>query len=110
MRRTIMMSSFLVIIGFSLQVGGCAFRAGDPPAPVYAPPPSESGPPPWTPAHGHRAKHHYYYYPESHLYFDLERRLYFYFSGGGWQASVSLPSGFQLRTGEYVSLDMDTDR
>ena len=109
MQRIIMMSMFLVMSGFPLLLGGCALRVGDPPAPVYAPPP-EPGPPPWAPAHWHRAKHHYYYYPESQLYFDLERRLYFYFSGGGWQASVSLPSGFQLSAGEYVSLDMDVDR
>jgi hypothetical protein len=100
---------FLVMTGFSLLLGGCALRVGDPPAPVYTPPP-ESGPPPWAPAHGYRAKHHYYYYPDSQVYFDAGRSLYFYFSGGGWQASVSLPSGIQISAGEYVSLDMDVDR
>jgi len=110
MRRTTMMSVFLVIVGFALLINGCALRIGDSPAPVYAPAPPESGPPPWAPAHGHRAKHHYYYYPESHVYFDAGRSLYFYFSGSGWQASVSLPSGIHLSAGEYVSLDMDVDR
>ena len=109
MQRIIMMSIFLIMGGFSLLMGGCALRVGDPPAPVYTPPP-ESGPPPWAPAHGYRAKHHYYYYPDSQVYFDAGRSLYFYFSGGGWQASVSLPSGIQISAGEYVSLDMDVDR
>jgi hypothetical protein len=60
--------------------------------------------------HGYRAKHSYYYYPDSYVYFDVGRSLYFYYSGGGWQASVSLPSGLHIAAGEYVALEMDADR
>ncbi len=110
MKRIISAAMFLVMIGFSLLQIGCTLTVGDHPAPVYAPPPPESGPPPWAPAHGYRAKHHYYYYPEPQVYFDVGRSLYFYYYGGGWQASVSLPSGIHISAGEYVSLEMDVDR
>ncbi len=110
MQRKISAAIFLVTIGFLFFEVGCTLRVGDHPGPVYAPPPPESGPPPWAPAHGHRAKHQYYYYSESQVYFDVGRSLYFYYYSGAWQASVSLPSGIHISAGEYVSLDMDADR
>ena len=110
MQRIISAAIFLVMIGLLFFQVGCTLSIGEHPALVYAPPPPESGPPPWAPAHGHRAKHHYYYYPESHVYFDVGRSLYFHYNGGGWQASVSLPSGIRISAGEHVSLDMDNDR
>ncbi len=75
--------------------------------PVYKPVPKEPGPPPWAPAHGRRAKYRYYYYPDSYVYFDIERRIYFYLSGSGWQASVSLPTGLYINVNSYVVLEMD---
>lgn len=79
--------------------------------PVYTPaPPPEPGPPPWAPAHGYRAKHHYYYYPASYVYFDTGRKLYFYYSDSRWQVSVSLPTAIHIDVGDYVALDMETDR
>jgi hypothetical protein len=80
--------------------------------PVYTPPPPppEPGPPPWAPAHGYRAKHRYYYYPASYVYFDVGTRTYFYYDGGQWQVSVSLPTGIHIEAGDYVVLDMETDR
>ena len=110
MRRIMLASIILMAIGFSLFQVGCTLSIGTPPAPVYAPPPPEPGPPPWAPAHGHRAKHSYYYYPESYVYFDVGRNLYFYYSGGGWQASVALPSGIHIAAGEHVALEMDANR
>ena len=110
MQRIIAAAFFSVIIGFAIFQVGCTLSVGNPPAPVYAPPPPEPGPPPWAPAHGHRARHNYYYYPESHVYFDVGRSLYFYYSGTRWQASVALPSGIHISAGEHVTLDMDSDR
>jgi len=100
------------MIAFSFIQTGCTLSIGDHPGPIYAPAPSppESGPPPWAPAHGRRARYQYYYYPESYVYFDAGRRLYFYFYGDAWQVSVSLPSGMHIRAGEYVRLDMEVDR
>ncbi len=110
MRRIMIASIFLAAIGLAIFQVGCTLSIGNHPEPVYAPPPPEAGPPPWAPAHGHRAKHQYYYYPESHVYFDVGRSLYFYYSGAGWQASLALPSGIHISAGEQVSLEMDSDR
>lgn len=70
----------------------------------------EQGPPPWAPAHGHRAKHRYRYYPESYVYYDSGRSVYFYYENGRWQVSVSLPSSIHIEVNDYVSLEMDTDK
>ncbi len=102
--------SILFIIGFSIGMSGCSLRIASPPEPVYTPPPPEPGPPPWAPAHGYRAKYRYYYYPESRIYFDIGRGLYFYFYGGGWHASVSLPAGIYIDAREYIVLEMDVDK
>ena len=104
MKRIIVIAVLMAGIGFSLIQVGCSLTIGNQPG--YG----EKGPPPWAPAHGYRAKHHYNYYPESHVYFDVGRGLYFYYDGGGWQASVSLPAGISISAGEYITLDMDTDR
>ena len=82
-----------------------AYRSQPPPAP----PPREPGPPPWAPAHGYRAKYQYRYYPEARVYYDTGRNLYFYYEGGRWGASVSLPSSIRINVSDYVSLEMDTD-
>jgi hypothetical protein len=111
MQRLIKPIILIVGIGFSLTIFGCP-----PPIvikeehPVYAPAPHEPGPPPWAPAHGHRAKHHYYYYPASYVYLDVERKLYFYLYTGQWQVSVSLPADIHINVSDYVILDMDTDK
>ncbi len=70
----------------------------------------KGGPPAHAPAHGYRAKHKYRYYPDSSVYHDTERSLYFYFKGGNWEVGASLPHNFQMGLGESVSLELDTDR
>ena len=110
MLRTINTLIFLGVMGFALFQVGCTLSVGGHPDQGYALQSSESGPPPWAPAHGHRAKHRYYYYPESHVYFDTGRGLYFYYGGDGWRASVSLPSEIRINVGEYVEFEMDHDR
>ena len=76
------------------------------PSPAY----KKGGPPPWAPAHGYRAKHRYRYYPSSRVYYEKERGVYFYYRNGEWQVSVSLPTSLRLDVGDYVTLEMDTDR
>lgn len=71
------------------------------------------GPPPSAPAHGLRAKeaaYSYYYYPSAGVYFNTSTRTYFYLNGGAWQASATLPSSVVIDTGDYVSLELDTDK
>lgn len=68
------------------------------------------GPPPHAPAHGYRAKHQYRYYPDCSVYYDNQRKLYFYIDGDHWEMSVSLPSHLRVRLGGSVSIELDTDR
>jgi hypothetical protein len=70
----------------------------------------KNGPPDHAPAHGYRAKHSYHYYPESHVYFDTGRSLYFYLSDGAWKVSASLPGSLKVSLGSHVSIDMDSDK
>ena len=73
-------------------------------------PPLKGGPPPWAPAHGYRAKHRYLYYPSSYVYFDIGRKLYFYYSVGEWRVSATLPAEICIDVGHYVTLEMDIDK
>lgn len=71
---------------------------------------TKGGPPPHAPAHGYRAKHAYRYYPCERVYFDTGRGMYFYLEGSSWQMSVSLPSALRIQLGDYVSIEMDSDK
>lgn len=74
--------------------------------------PTYASPPPWAPAHGHRAKqvqeYRYVYYPEQQVYYAPESSQWFWLSGGSWQFGVSLPSqfgGFSVSGGVPVVLN-----
>jgi hypothetical protein len=111
MKRWMGLLFLIVGIGFWVVTTGCYHeRVIVEERPVYVPVPAETGPPPWAPAHGHRAKHRYYYYPGSYVYFDVERRVYFYYRDAGWNVSVSLPVGFRIDVSDYVVLEMDTEK
>ncbi len=73
-------------------------------------PPDKKGPPPHAPAHGYRAKYRYHYYPACAVYFDINRKLYFYLSGDNWRVSAELPSGLRVKLGELVTLELETDK
>lgn len=68
------------------------------------------GPPDHAPAHGYRAKYQYRYYPDCKVYHDTARGVYFYLKGENWEVGVSLPSHLKKDLGEYVSLELETDR
>jgi hypothetical protein len=70
----------------------------------------KGGPPDHAPAHGYRAKHQYRYYPSRSVYFDTERKLYFYLKGENWEVGASLPTGLKTGLGDYVSFELDTDK
>ena len=69
-----------------------------------------NGPPAHAPAHGYRAKYQYHYYPRCKVYYDAAREVYFYLKGENWEVGISLPSHLKSDLGEYVSLELDTDR
>ena len=70
-------------------------------------------PPEHAPAHGRRAqqRYHYHYFPDAQVYFDLDRKLYFYISANRWRVSVSLPDYLKIRLGDRrVTLELDIDK
>jgi len=70
----------------------------------------KTGPPPHAPAHGYRAKYQYRYYPSNSVYYDTDRRLYFYLKGDNWEVGASLPSSVRVGLGDSVSIELDTDK
>jgi hypothetical protein len=78
--------------------------------PEYREPSEKGGPPPWAPAHGQRAKYKYRYYPNSSVYYDSERRVYFYYDRDEWHTRSLIPDWIALDKNDYVTIEMDTDR
>ena len=70
----------------------------------------KKGPPAHAPAHGYRAKHQYRYYPSSSVYYDGDRKIYFYLKGDNWEVEATLPNSIRLKLGDYVSIEMNTDK
>jgi hypothetical protein len=99
----ILLSCFLFLFSFNSCISGGGIQIGKKPKP-------KGGPPSHAPAHGYRAKHKYHYYPSAQVYFDLSREVYFYLEGGAWKMSVSLPDYLDVKIGDYVSIDMNTDK
>ena len=46
----------------------------------------------------------YWYYPDVHVYFDYNRRVYFYLSNQRWIETRSLPPDLRYRMGGYVPI------
>jgi hypothetical protein len=44
------------------------------------------------------------------VYYDAERRVYFYIEGDGWRVSAKLPGHMHLDYADYVYLEMQTDK
>jgi hypothetical protein len=78
--------------------------------PQYREPSEKGGPPPWAPAHGYRAKHKYRYYPNSSVYYDSARGVYFYYDRDEWHIKSLLPDWIRIDKSDYVTIEMDTDR
>jgi len=87
-------------------------KGAEPPKPAQPAQKTQSkqkGPPDHAPAHGYRAKHQYRYYPDSDVYFDTARNVYFYIDKGGWRMAAALPGFIHLPSG-FVTLGMDSDK
>lgn len=66
------------------------------------------GPPPWAPAHGYRAKTKHIYFPDQNFYFDIERKVYLYISGGKWIVSAKLPSIYaRIDLGKSTQIELE---
>jgi len=68
----------------------------------------ETGPPPWAPAHGYRAKTRYVYFTEHNFYYDNDRGVYIYMSGKNWEVSANIPDLFKnVNLSAEVKIDLD---
>lgn len=81
--------------------------------------PAQADPPPWAPAHGHRAKqkehkereYRYVYYPAQQVYYAPEKNVWFWMNGGNWSVGVNLPSRIQVSTSVGgVPIVLEADR
>jgi hypothetical protein len=109
---------YLIVITTALTIligcgtsGGVGVKAGGGnDVVIQQPPVAQKGPPPWAPAHGHRAKQRYLYFPDCPAYYDTDRSVYFYIEGDNWVVSASLPDRVSINLGKYVALELDTDK
>ena len=99
--------AFATISLSSCKTPTAGVQVGWPPVVVQD---QRGGPPAHAKAHGYRAKHTYRYYTCARVYFDLHRKVYFYLEGDHWRMSVSLPSELRVQVGEYVTIEMDSDK
>ncbi len=95
---TLLRGLALVAIGLTLLVApGCQEMRG-----------RERGGP--APAAGPHVTYHYHYYPDSAVYMDTGRKLFFYYNGERWMTTTLLPAEVQVDWKNYVVLEMDTDK
>jgi hypothetical protein len=73
-------------------------------------PSGKKGPPPWAPAHGHRAKYQYRYFPGHDVYFEPRNGTYFYLEAGAWKVGVRLPDSIRINLNSYVEVGMNADK
>ena len=113
-QKDFVLLSILFIFGLSFigcgTTGGGVVINGDRGSGYEHPPVVKKGPPAHAPAHGYRAKHRYWYYPSCSVYYDCGRKIYFYLRGDRWEVGASLPSHLQVRLGDSVNIEMDTDK
>jgi hypothetical protein len=79
------------------------FTRERPPAAASEP----AGPPPWRPRGG-EAVYHYDYYPDAFVFYDRDRRTYFYRPDGQWLEVTALPKYITQNIGHPVALEMNT--
>lgn len=76
--------------------------------------PAQADPPPWAPAHGHRAKqqreYRYVYYPGQQVYYAPEQQLWFWMNGGNWQLGVNLPTQYRVASSSGVQVTLHSER
>jgi hypothetical protein len=72
----------------------------------------ETGPPPWAPAHGYRAKTRYVYFQDHNCYYDNNRGVYIHLKTGNWEVSANIPDllkNVDLSVAIKIDLDLDAD-
>ena len=55
-------------------------------------------------------KYSYQYYSSCSVYYDINRKLYFYLEDGSWKIFSALPRSLKRQLSDYVKIEMDTDK
>ena len=63
--------------------------------------------PQWTP---NDDRYVYEYYPSQEVYFDAQRRLYFWHASAYWGVGQRLPSTYRLEKGERMFVALDSNK
>lgn len=100
--KTSIRGCLILIAAFVLTVTGCSYKERH----THH---HRQGPPAHAPAHGHRNKHTYHYYPDSCVYYDSNRGVYFYLHGSNWVMAARLPGHYHLDSSASVTIALDTD-
>ena len=61
------------------------------------------------PQYDNRQKRRYRYYPDVNVYFEPDRKVWFFPSNGGWKSQRKLPRDYNNRLGKWKDLELDTD-
>ena len=63
-----------------------------------------------SPLKVYRQKYSYRYYPSCSVYYDINRKLYFYPENDSWKIFAILPRVLERKLGHYVEIEMDNDK
>ena len=108
LRTALICASVISLLSGCRTFGGVSVNwPPDDPPPHHK---EKKGPPPHAPAHGYRAKHMYHYYPASHVYFDVDRGVYFHLEGSTWHVGASLPRHIHADLDGYVKVEVEGDK
>jgi hypothetical protein len=77
---------------------------------LHPEPAFEHGPPSHAPAYGHDRKFTYVHYPSCNVYFDRERRLWFWSEGRDWRMGAELPPRFRVNEHEAVKVELENEK
>ena len=58
----------------------------------------------------HGQKYSYRYYPDCAVYYDINRRLYFYPENDSWKIFAILPNDLKSKLDHYVEIEMTSDK
>jgi hypothetical protein len=58
------------------------------------------------------SKHKYScrYYPSCSVYYNIQKKLYYYPEDNNWEISAILPSNLKRKLGDYVKIETDKDK
>jgi hypothetical protein len=108
MKRLVVLVSAWIVISIAFLLSENAMAQGKSQKNEKTEGRKETGPPPWAPAHGYRAKTRYTYFTDQNFYYDNNRGVYIYLRGKNWEVSSKIPDAFKnVNLSAAVKVDLD---